>query len=69
MSDFKSYVVCEKKLTCSHCGNDKFSTTKRQLNTEMMTALKLDFLNHSAMCYVCSECSKIEWFFEPEVEK
>jgi len=55
-----------KKLTCTVCGNDVFQPRKAQLNTKVATIMKIDWANKSAHCYICTNCSHIEWFLEEQ---
>ena len=54
--------VKENQLTCGVCGNDHFFKKRILLNTSILTFFKLDWLNKSATCFVCSECTHIIWF-------
>ena len=53
-----------KQISCSHCGGWDFELREAQLNTSLLTAADLDFLNHSASALVCSNCGHIEWFYQ-----
>lgn len=53
-------------LICPHCRNDRFYERSWLLQTPGMTLLDLDWLNSSALNYVCSNCGRIEWFTTPE---
>ncbi len=53
-----------KKLTCRICGHDYFIYREAQLNTKTATLFNLDWANKTASCYVCNNCSHIEWFLE-----
>jgi hypothetical protein len=33
------------------------------MNTRGATFMKLDWLNHAATALVCSNCNRIEWFY------
>jgi len=54
------------KLTCTVCGHDIFKPRKAQLNTKAASLLNLDWANKSAQCYICNNCSHIEWFMEEQ---
>ncbi len=56
-----------KQLKCRICDNTKFYTREAQLNTATLSFLDLDWANKSATCYVCSECTHIEWFLEKNI--
>ncbi|MDA2810468.1 hypothetical protein O4J56_07450 [Nocardiopsis sp. RSe5-2] len=49
-------------LSCVVCRNDSFHEREWQLNTAGMSFFNLDFLNRSAICYICAECRYIHWF-------
>ncbi len=51
-----------RQLVCSVCDNDRFHKGRAQLNTSVLTFLKLDWLNKSATCFTCSNCTHIIWF-------
>ena len=51
-----------KPLHCRICDNNQFYKRKAQLNTQLATFFKVDWWNRSAFCYVCSNCSHIDWF-------
>ena len=60
----KQVSIKGKKLTCVVCKHDRFAHRKAQLNTAGMSLLDLDWLNKSANCYVCENCTYIHWFLE-----
>jgi hypothetical protein len=51
-----------KTLVCTHCKNELFWIRRAQLNRSVSSFLGLDWADRSATCFVCSECTKIEWF-------
>jgi len=53
-----------KKLKCNICENDMFYYREAQLNTKTFSMLNIDWANKSANCYVCSNCTNIQWFLE-----
>ncbi len=55
-----------KVLLCGICGHDLFFHRKAQLNTRVATLFNVDWANKSAHCYVCADCSHIEWFLEEQ---
>ncbi|MEO5712924.1 MAG: hypothetical protein ABIT37_05490 [Luteolibacter sp.] len=65
MEQPSSVTIAGHPLTCPHCGNDRFHERSWQLNTAGMTFFNLDWLNQSAMNYICSDCGRIEWFTKP----
>ena len=60
-------MIRSKTLVCPVCGNRFFTERAAQLNTAGMSFLDLDFLNKTAQCYVCSECTHFIWFLEKGV--
>jgi predicted nucleic-acid-binding Zn-ribbon protein len=58
----KSYEVLGKVLKCQVCGHDEFSKREAQLNTAGMSFVSLDWVNASAVCFVCEQCGYIHWF-------
>lgn len=56
------YEVCDKLVTCSHCGGTRFEQGSAQLNTAGLSFLDLDWLNKSATIFKCADCGHIEWF-------
>ncbi len=55
-----------RKLICTVCGHDVFKARKAQLNTKAASFMNLDWANKSAYCYICDNCSHIEWFMEEQ---
>ena len=55
-----------RKLICTVCGHDVFKPRKAQLNTRAASFINLDWANKSAYCYICANCSHIEWFMEEQ---
>ena len=51
-----------RKLICQHCSNDLFWVRKAQLNKASSTFFGFDWADRSATCFVCSACTRIEWF-------
>ncbi len=51
-----------KKLKCNICDHDKFFYRESQLNTRLASLFDVDFANKKAHCYVCENCTKIQWF-------
>lgn len=60
--DVKSYEVLGKVLHCQICGHDEFARREAQLNTAGLSFLNMDWLNTSAVCFVCDKCGYIHWF-------
>lgn len=60
------YRVAGRAVACPHCGGSLFDERRAQLNTSIMTALDLDFLNRSAVTLECVACGHIEWFADEE---
>ena len=54
-------------LRCQHCRGDVFKRRSALLNTSLMSAMDLDWLNRSGAALVCVNCGLIHWFLkEPE---
>ena len=51
-----------KSLICPHCQHNLFWVTKAQLNKACSSLLGIDWMDKSASCFVCAECTRIEWF-------
>ncbi|MCX6152024.1 MAG: hypothetical protein NTX22_15975 [Ignavibacteriales bacterium] len=63
-----SFMIQGKKITCQHCGGEKFEKGSALLNTAGLTFLDLDWANRSATILICTSCTKIQWFLkEPDV--
>ncbi|MCK4561995.1 MAG: hypothetical protein KAT78_03745 [Flavobacteriaceae bacterium] len=58
------FFIKDKKLKCNVCENDKFTHRESQLNTRLASLFNLDFANKKAYCYVCDNCSNIQWFLD-----
>ncbi|GAE86974.1 hypothetical protein [Acetivibrio straminisolvens] len=52
------------EVVCPICKGKKFSKRNTLLNTRGMTFLKLDWLNESAINYICNKCGYILWFID-----
>lgn len=52
------------QLLCRVCGHDTFFHRKAQLNTAAASLFNVDWANKSAYCYICSQCTNIEWFLQ-----
>ncbi len=50
------------KLKCTVCNNETFWQRETLMNTSKMTFFKLDWLNKSALNYICNNCGFIHWF-------
>ena len=61
-AEAKSYELFGKVLKCQFCGHDQFHQRDAQLNTAVMSFMNLDWMNTSAICYVCDQCGYIHWF-------
>ncbi|MCP4975842.1 MAG: hypothetical protein GY931_06740 [Maribacter sp.] len=59
-------IVKGTKLTCTVCNHDVFMPRKAQLNTKAATLMNIEWANKSAQCYICANCSHIEWFMEEQ---
>lgn len=60
----ENITVKGKQLKCRFCENTTFHKRKAQLNTATLSFLDLDWANKTATCYVCSNCTHIDWFLE-----
>ncbi|RYD19476.1 MAG: DNA-binding protein [Verrucomicrobiaceae bacterium] len=58
----KPVSIAGLPLVCPHCKNERFYERRWLLNTTGMTFMNLDWLNESAMNYLCANCGRIEWF-------
>ncbi|NNK19055.1 MAG: hypothetical protein HKP49_07880 [Maribacter sp.] len=59
-------IIKGKRLKCSICGHGIFIPRKAQLNTKVASLMNLDWANKSAYCYICANCSHIDWFMEEQ---
>lgn len=63
-----TYRNMGKKITCPNCGNDKYEVRDVLLNTTAMTFFGFDWANRTASAMICTQCSRIEWYFNlPEI--
>lgn len=63
-----SYRNMGKKIVCPNCGHDKFEARDVLLNTTAMTFFGFDWANRTASALICTQCSRIEWYFnQPEI--
>jgi predicted nucleic-acid-binding Zn-ribbon protein len=63
-SEPENVIVNGNMLECRVCKSKEFTSREAQLNTAGMSMLDLDFLNKTATCFVCANCTHIEWFVE-----
>jgi predicted nucleic-acid-binding Zn-ribbon protein len=56
------YAVAGRIVKCPHCGETRFTTGSRLLNTRGATFFGFDWANSEAMVLICAECGRIEWF-------
>lgn len=54
--------VSGRQLRCPICSNTLFWTRQAQLNTAVATFFNMDWVNKSASCFICSDCTHISWF-------
>jgi predicted nucleic-acid-binding Zn-ribbon protein len=52
----------EIDLECQVCGAEEFDEREAQLNTAAMSFAGLDWLNSSAVCFICVRCGYVHWF-------
>ena len=54
-------------VSCQHCKADTFQRREAQLNTAMLSAMDMDWMNRSGSALVCTNCGLIRWFLkEPQ---
>ena len=58
----KERMVNGKKLECLVCNHSTFWAKETLMNTAKMTFFNLDWLNKSALNYICSNCGFVHWF-------
>jgi hypothetical protein len=56
------FASAEHAITCPHCGGERFDAREALLNSTVLTALSLDWLDRSATALVCTTCTHIIWF-------
>lgn len=56
------YDVAGKRISCSHCGSEKFNQNQVLLNTWLFSLLRVDWLDDSATVLTCQRCGKLSWF-------
>lgn len=62
------YEMNGKKITCPHCGNERFNQLPNiLLNTPGITFFGLDWANKTASLLICVNCSRMEWFFNSPI--
>jgi len=57
-------IVNGRKLECDICGHDMFLHREAQLNTATASLFNVDWANKTGHCYICDNCTKIQWFLE-----
>lgn len=62
VEDPQAIEIQGQDLRCPFCSNTLFWTRRAQLNTQMATFFNLDWINKSATCFICSNCTHISWF-------
>lgn len=55
--------ILDAMLQCEVCKNNLFWKREAQLNTAAASFFNFDWVNPSAVCYVCTRCGYIHWFF------
>ena len=58
-----SYQVLDKEVVCPVCGYTKFEARDILLNTTAMTFFGFDWANRTATALICTNCTRIEWYF------
>jgi hypothetical protein len=61
-SEPETVMLGDLKLHCEICKGDRFWQREGQLNTSVASFFDLDWLNSSAVCFVCEGCGYIHWF-------
>lgn len=61
-SEPNTIAIKGHQLKCPVCGNLYFQSKRVLLNTRLATFFDLDWINRSATCLICSECTHISWF-------
>ena len=56
------------ELKCQVCDHDDFAGRQAQLNTALMTMIKLDGFNQSAECFSCCRCGYVHWFIPQDAD-
>jgi hypothetical protein len=54
------------KLTCKHCGHDRFNSRNALLNTKVLTFFETDWLANTAEVFVCARCGFLHWVLPPD---
>lgn len=65
-SDDGRFEVVGKRVTCTHCGWDKFKAQEILLNTWLLSLLRIDWLDSSATVLTCDKCGALTWFAQEE---
>ena len=61
------YSIADKKITCSHCANEKFVLGKSLLNSKWLSFINMDAFDKSIYNLTCINCTEIRLFgIEPE---
>ena len=60
----KRIVIDGKPLTCPHCEGEMFERREAQLHTAGLTFFNMEFLNKTAIIFVCQGCGRLEWFLD-----
>jgi len=61
------YSVGGKKVTCPHCGNERFAAGTSQIPTAGLTFVGLEWAEQTAYTLLCSNCGRIEWYMQEPV--
>lgn len=56
------YEVAGARVTCAHCGGQRFERDVRLLSSRGLSFLDADWLNAGAHVYICKDCGHLEWF-------
>lgn len=65
-SDDGHFEVVGKRVTCFHCGGQRFKAKGILLNTWLLSLLRIDWLDSSATVLACDRCGRLAWFAQEE---
>ena len=60
------FEVVGKRVSCSHCGGNRFTAKEILLNTWLLSLLRIDWLDSSANVLSCNKCGQLTWFAQDE---
>ena len=62
-------VVAGKQLSCQMCSSTTFWRKDAVLHGALASFVSLEWLSPKCVCYVCSSCGFIHWFWPREPRK